>query len=256
MSNSPSKLSHRQMQSNRFEYKYLIDPRTARAIRDFAQSHLSRDDFARAECAWAYPTHSVYLDGPHYPLYKSTLDGHKNRFKLRVRYYDEDPAKPVYFEIKRRSQDAIIKERSVVHRQRALAIMEGNIPVREDLVKPENDEQWASLRRFVEMRDSIGAMPRAVVSYTREAWIKPQNNHVRLTFDRELRGAAYRGKFEAATEVHCPPLVPGAEVILELKFTERFPTWFSEMAQAFQLQRRSMAKYCRVIQLLPGHRMG
>ena len=38
---------------------------------------------------WAYPTHSIYLDGPGYPLYTATIQGHNNRFKLRVRYYTE-----------------------------------------------------------------------------------------------------------------------------------------------------------------------
>jgi len=243
------------MHTNRFEYKYLIDSATARKVSGFARSFLSRDEHARADMGWSYPTHSVYLDGPGLPLYRASTDGHKNRYKLRVRFYDADRSRPIFFEIKRRVHDAIIKERALVHHERGLSILKGQTPHREDLVKPNDPEQWHSLRRFADMRDSIQAEPRALVSYEREAWVKPGDDHVRMTFDRRLTGGAYRGKLEPASEFHCPPLAPGAEVILELKFTERFPTWFSDMAQSLNLQRRSMAKYCQVIQLLQRQRM-
>jgi len=52
------------MQRNRFEYKYLIDERCAHDVRSFARTHLVRDEFARADMKWSYPTHSVYFDGP------------------------------------------------------------------------------------------------------------------------------------------------------------------------------------------------
>lgn len=238
------------MHTNRFEYKYLIDGATARKVAGFACSFLSRDSHARADMGWAYPTHSVYLDGPGLPLHHASVDGHKNRFKLRARFYDAGRTRPIFIEIKRRVHDAIIKERALVHHERGLLILKGHPPHREDLVKPDDAEQWHSLRRFADMRDSIRAEPRALVTYDREAWVKPGNDHVRMTFDRNLRGATYRGKLEPASEIHCPPLSAGCEVILELKFTERFPTWFSDMAQSLNLERRSMAKYCQVIQLL------
>ncbi len=116
------------MQRNRFEFKYLIDERCAHDVRNFARSHLVRDEFARAEMKWAYPTHSVYLDGPGLPLYQATVQGHKNRYKLRLRYYSEAESAPVFFEIKRRISDIVLKDRALVKRDRALRIMAGERP--------------------------------------------------------------------------------------------------------------------------------
>ena len=38
----------------------------------------------------------------------------------------------------------------------------------------------------------------------------------------------------------------GAEVILELKFTDRFPSFYQQVVQTFNLRRCSAAKYCQV----------
>ena len=244
-------MAHQRMQRNRFEYKYLIDERSAREVRDFARAYLVHDENARPEMKWAYPTHSVYLDGPGLPLYYSTVHGHKNRFKLRVRFYSEEDSQPVFFEIKRRVNDAIMKDRALVHRHRAIALMNGDAPRRDDLIKPNNLDHWASLKRFHEMQSNIGARPRVFVTYMREAWIKPDDSGVRLTFDRDLHGGKFDGTFKVKKEVKCPPLMPGATLVLELKFTDRFPFWFREMVQSLNLERRAMAKYCQTTFWVP-----
>ena len=47
-----------------------------------------------------YHVHSLYLDSPAYELYHETTEGVKNRFKLRMRFYDDSPEAPVFLEIK------------------------------------------------------------------------------------------------------------------------------------------------------------
>ncbi len=249
----PQALPHLRSLCNRFEFKYLIDEAAARDVREFARSRLIHDEFAQPDLKYAYPTHSLYLDGPGLPLYHSSMAGHKNRMKLRVRFYDEHPASPVFFEIKRRVQDTIIKERALVHRDRAMLIIRGRAPLADDLVTTDNPEQWHALRRFAEFRDRLAATPRALISYLREAWVKPDDDHVRLTFDRDLQGDAYAGQLLAARGFACPPMIAGAPVILELKFTDRFPHWYRDMTQSLNLERRSMAKYCQVAALLAQH---
>ena len=241
------------MQRNRFEYKYLIDERCAHEVRTFARAYLVHDDNARAEQKWAYATNSVYLDGPGYPLFNATMQGHKNRFKLRVRYYTENASDPVFFEIKRRVNDIIMKDRALVKRDRAFRILAGESPRLSDLVKPGNLDHWSSLRRFCDMRDNIGAVPRVYVSYLREAWVKTDDDNVRLTFDRELCGGKWDWDptFTVKREVKIPPLMAHAPCVLELKFTDRFPYWFRDMAQAMNLERRANAKYVQTAFWVP-----
>lgn len=244
-----------QMQRNRFEYKYLIDERCAHEVRTFARAYLIRDEHASPDTRWAYPTLSVYLDGPGLPLYYATLQGHKNRYKLRVRYYTEKDTDPVYFEIKRRVHDAILKDRACVYRDAALRILRGAAPRRQDLLKPGNVDHWSALQRFREMRDNIAATPRVYVSYMREAWVKPDDDRARLTFDRDLCGGKWNGTFVVSRDVRCPPPLIGAPVILELKFTDRFPTWFRDMVRSLSLERRAMAKYCQTTFWVPRKNM-
>ena len=241
------------MQRNRFEYKYLIDERCAHDVRSFARAHLVRDEYAKCEMKWAYPTNSIYLDGPGYPLYNATIQGHRNRFKLRVRYYTENTSDPVFFEVKRRVNDIILKDRALVKRDRALRILAGEPARMGDLVDPADLDAWASLRRFCEMQASVAAVPRVYVSYQREAWVKPEDDNVRLTFDRYLCGGKWDWDptFKVKKDVHVPPLMAAAPCVLELKFTDRFPYWFREMVGALNLERRSNAKYVQTAFWVP-----
>jgi hypothetical protein len=243
------------MQRNRFEYKYLIDERCAHEVRNFARSYLVHDENARPEMKWAYPTHSVYLDGPGLPLYTATVQGHMNRYKLRVRYYREVDSDPVFFEIKRRVNDIILKDRALVKRDRALRILAGECPRITDLIRPNDLDAWSALRRFCAMRDNIAAMPRVYVSYLREAWVKTDDDNVRLTFDRNLCGGKFDGTFKVKRDVYPPPLLPGSPCVLELKFTDRFPFWFREMARALNLERRNNAKYVQTAFWVPRAKM-
>src|SRR4051812_45650657 len=128
--------SRRHFDTSRYELKYLIDDRHARGVRDFIRPYVQRDRYALPHMAYSYPIYSIYLDAPGMMLYRATTDGHKNRYKLRVRYYDQDPKTPVFFEIKRRVGDVIIKERVAARKacvQRLLA--PGGWPTQDDLMR-------------------------------------------------------------------------------------------------------------------------
>src|SRR5205814_318833 len=53
---------------------------------------------------------------------------------------------------------------------------------------------------------------------------------------------------------HNPVLTFGRQVVLELKFTNRFPDWFRELVRVFNLMQFSASKYCEGITLLGEHR--
>jgi hypothetical protein len=101
------------------------------------------------------------------------------------------------------------------------------------------------------MRDNLSAMPRVYVSYVREAWVKVDDDNVRLTFDRELCGGKFDGSLSVKRHVFPPPLLDGHPCVLELKFTDRFPHWFREMAAALNLERRNNPKYVQTTFWMP-----
>ena len=83
--------------ASRFELKYLIPERVALQVRAFVQQHLEVDEFGVGKADFSYPVHSLYLDSDDWEIHRRTVNGDKNRFKLRIRYYNENPRTPVFF---------------------------------------------------------------------------------------------------------------------------------------------------------------
>jgi len=232
--------THR-LQGSRFELKYLIDESTARGVRDFALGYLEPDPHADPARNCEYAVHSLYLDGPDLGLCKATMWGLKDRYKLRIRFYDESPATPAFLEIKRRQNDVIVKQRVPVRRSGVARVLRGFWPAQEDVMDVSPRGQSA-LAEFCRLRDNIGARGQCFVSYQREAYVTPGDDSLRVTFDRRVHGVWYAGDGTLAMRGRrVYPRIPG--VILEIKFTDRFPVWMREMARHFSLDRQSMAKY-------------
>lgn len=243
------------MQRNRFELKYVIDGRRVRGIRDFIRCYLEHDHYARPELGWAYPIYSVYLDSPALDLFNATVCGHKNRFKLRARYYSDKPNAPVFFEIKRRVNDVILKERAGVRREAVHRLMAGAAPCRGDLLDPEDPEAFNALQQFCHLRHAVDATGRTIVAYTREAWNARDNDDVRVTFDRKIAGSWFDESMpiDQALRADRPwvyPPVEGDGIVLELKFNGRFPVWMRELVRTFDLSRTCMAKYVNCVMAL------
>lgn len=239
------------LQSSRFELKYIIDSACALAVRSFVRDHLEPDDHADlTEENWAYPVHSLYIDNPRLLLYQQTVHGLKNRFKLRIRFYDGDPRAPAFLEIKRRVTDVIRKERAAITREGVECLIDGGWPGPSYLFgKNGNMQAVSALENFRSLYTSIGAGPAVYVSYMREAYVSPNSNQVRVTFDRQLFGSRFdRSKCLFPPMDGVRPKIGG--VILELKFTDRFPSWMRDLVQTFNLQRCSMPKYIDCIDVM------
>lgn len=232
------------LQANRFELKYVISENCAQGIRDYLRSYLVADEF-NPPGGGGYQVNSVYLDSPSYELCNSTVEGHKNRFKLRIRFYDDAPTSPVFFEIKRRANDAILKERARVQRTSCARLLSGHWPNHSDLVKYA-PKSFDSLRRFCDLRNQIQARGTAIVTYDREAYVTPDSDSIRVTFDRHLRTVPFVGEFRTKDRSDWTyPKIAGT--VLELKFTERFPVWMRNLVRVFNLQRGSMPKYVECV---------
>lgn len=236
------------LQRQRFELKYIIDEPTARLVRDFARPHLQRDEHAIPELHYAYPIYSLYLDSPQLGLYRATVEGMMNRYKLRIRYYNEVPSGPLFFEVKRRVNECILKERAVVKRDRLRELLTGRCPRPDDLVKPNDLKGYSALRRFCELCGNIAAEGQLIVFYHREAWVTPSDDSVRLTFDRDLATAPFDGSLGHKTWT---PAMGRGVVVLELKFDNRFPLWMRDLVMACNLYRTSFPKYVHCTEALP-----
>ena len=126
----------------------------------------------------------------------------------------------------------------------------------------DTDDPNEQMRLYREARckggDNTDARGCIYVSYEREAYVSTESNSIRVTFDRQLIGSPYQHGDHLSMPHHgaSPPIGNGEKVILELKFTDRFPIWMRELVQAFNLQRTSAPKYVNCIDAMrvqPGH---
>jgi VTC domain len=236
------------LQPQRFELKYLLDDAITGAIRDFVSCYLDLDDYGVGRPNLSYPVHSLYLDSDDLETFHNTINGTKNRFKLRLRYYDYRTDTPVFFEIKARVDNCILKQRCGVRREAVPLLLAGQLPDPSQLFSKE-PRHLVTLQRFNLLLQQLNARPKAHNNYLREAWVSPHDNSVRVTFDRNVRIEPCFSA-HAGIEMTNPIRVFPEFTILELKFTGRYPNWFETLVRRFNLMQFSSAKYAEGVVLL------
>jgi len=221
---------------SRFEYKYRLPRGMAESVRACVAAHLPLDRYSESADDGYYDISSLYLDSADLRLCRESLAGQKNRFKLRIRAYDDEPANPVFLEVKRRLNSVIVKDR---------------VPMPRDqlgrLADPTGGCQEDGAQQFHLYRNLLAAQPQSLVRYQRLAYEGAGHNRVRVTFDRDL---SCRLCSQWAVEVHGGlwRRVLADQVVLEIKFDGRFPSWVQELVRRFQLQAQSVSKYCLGLQ--------
>ncbi len=233
------------MLASRYEFKYVVPERLVPAIRRFIAPFTRPDAYAAGRPDHAYVISSLYLDTPDLLLYRMTREGVKNRFKLRLRTYSDDAATPVFCEIKRRMNRVILKRRARVGRDVAARVFPGEVDreVRRAL------ESVAGLDEFLTLWATSEARPVCRVRYRREAYEAATGEPLRITFDHDLVCNPTAG-FDL--RLWGPGWLPAGPpgVVLEIKFTERFPPWVAEMVRSFELGAQSVPKYVLSVQRL------
>jgi len=221
----------------RYELKYHLCEAKARAIEQFIKPYIHLDRYAKAQPDGTYPIVSLYLDSQDFKLCRESMIGKKNRFKLRIRSYDDDTSTPYFFEIKRRLNNVVIKSRARVTHDNTVDLLAGRSV---SPAKYRADEQ--TLRQFQLYMQYINAKPVIRIRYMRKAYEDDSDNRVRVTFDRLLCHNAgsepivmFNGTGWQRHKLN--------NVILEIKFTARYPAWLSRMVKYFDLRRESISKY-------------
>lgn len=232
----------------RSEHKYLISEGTAQAMRGFVATYLALDEYMPPNDPDGYQVHSLYLDSPTYELYRETACGVKNRYKLRMRFYDENPSSPVFLEIKSRTTESIRKMRAIVSKTSAEALLNGERLNQADLKNP-NEKSILALEEFNRRVGRLSASGRAFVSYQREAYVALEADGIRITFDRHIRGVQFDTLFGMRMPAGEVTVFPG-QVVLEIKYTNQLPSWSQDLIRGFGLQRTSFPKYVHVVDAL------
>jgi hypothetical protein len=238
---------------SRYECKYVVDPLILDPLRAYLRAFVVPDRFAAGRPGYRYPVCSLYLDSEDLRLYRQTADGERQRFKLRVRTYSDDPATKAYIEVKKKDSAIVQKRRAGVERAQVRALLE------------RRDSSWfdgldagrrADAEEFVHHMNVVSARPLLRVRYQREAYQATGGEPARITIDSELTYALGLGSELGHADGRFFP-VPLGGVILEIKFTDRFPWWVQDLVREFGLNQRAVPKYLLCVErMLREHRGG
>lgn len=234
----------------RYEMKYLVTEIEAARITQYIRPFLEYDKYSKLQRGGMYPIVSLYLDSQDLVLCGESQQGKKNRYKLRIRSYTDEPEYPRFFEIKRRINRVIMKSRARVMDKDVVTLLRGK------LLPPQGyttDE--AALSQFQLYVAAIKAGPMILIRYMREAFESTSENRVRITFDREL---CYKVTADPAVRLGGTGWqrnnLSTGYAILEIKFTGCYPEWVSRMVRDLNLEVMSISKFATSME--QSHRLG
>jgi hypothetical protein len=153
----------------------------------------------------------------------------------------------VFFEVKRRVNDVILKSRGKVARDRwatLIADPKASIPA------SVGGKDRAAVERFLSMARGQHMRPFTLVRYEREPYFSTIDDYARVTFDTRIRAQPTdRASFDApprswrALDDAVMQRAGDSMIVLELKFTTQVPLWLVRIVERLGLFRRSFSKY-------------
>jgi len=242
-------------QSGRYELKYVVDEQRASAIGEYVSKFLRPSPHNQRGVVRGHPVISLYLDSPDFIFFHQAFNGQRNRTKLRIRIYDNDWSRPAFLEIKRRVGEMIVKERAMITREgvRQMLTRGGGafiyLPDSSHLIH--GKRRANILNNFVNLCNCHAARGAIYVSYLREIFAAPDNDELHITVDRQIRGTLYDGSGRLTVPIS--GTLPNLrywyfnDVIVELKFEGACPKWMEYLVRTFDLERRSVCKYCTCV---------
>jgi len=225
----------------RFEFKYLIDLETVQKIKNYIFPYVITDQYAVGTQNLCYEVVSLYYDNPLYYYYYEKMDGVKNRKKIRLRTYRNDDrwAGNIFFEIKRKNDAVVLKDRICLSREDYRYFLS------DDSLPTVGETSRKIIEEYQQEKKMRAITPRLLVTYDREPYLGRFSPNFRVTFDSRIRAmenddlyslqGGWREIYEGLT-------------VMEIKFTGLLPSYIRDVIQKFDLERTAFSKYCHGVE--------
>jgi len=227
----------------RFEFKYHIPKQIADRIIPQMLNYMDYDPYVDEK--EYYEVNSLYMDSHDFKSYHEKVDGIMNRKKLRVRSYTKgyDNESNMFAEIKRKSGEAILKDRIIIKGGDFKSFLENPF----NLLKTE-EYHGSFLNEFLYEYTSNNMKPVVLVSYKRKPFFSKFDRRFRVTFDYDLHVSKPNSHhFESEYDQIFHDIV-----IMEVKFNGALPKWFHDIIEMYNLQKDVFSKYCQGIEACYG----
>lgn len=185
---------------------------------------------------------SLYFDTEDFQVTQYSINHKSYKEKFRVRFYNEyEPEKDVFLEIKRKYHGLTDKRRIVIpgnkYEYYINNIKDNNYDNGDLADEHIHDEiQWMFRR--------LELVLKVIVIYDRLAYIDPNNECFRITFDFNI---LYRiDHLDIKHEPIGNLIEPELDVLMEVKYENVLSEWFSKITEELALEKQSFSKYKEV----------
>ncbi len=241
------------MKPLRYEYKYIFPAGQIDRLRSLILPFMELDRHA-AESGGEYTVRSIYFDTPDLECYYQKLAGVKRRNKVRLRGYNSrEDGNLVFFEIKKKVDEPLFKNRAALTFEEAKEVLAGRPPEDFFANAPENAPFLNDARRFLYHVHARQMTPVVTVIYQREPYqaiLKDRRNDLRITFDKNLRAVPHPRLENLFDESVSYPAIEGS-FIMEVKFNRFLPAWTRAIINSAGLHRSAASKYAFCIEACP-----
>lgn len=225
------------MNTLRYELKYEISAAVLPLLRCRLRAVMQQDRHCGPS---GYHIRSLYFDDPDRSAYLDKIDGHPERSKLRLRYYNLDPSY-IVLENKEKLGNLTRKTGQIVSLPTAAALAAGTPALCTEKSGPVLDTYFSR-------GGAAGLRPAVMVDYRRTAFVYSVSN-VRITLDEDICSGLYHKDLFDTQCVRIPVLDPG-RAVLEVKFDRFLPTHLSAALADIPMVRLAISKYVKCLDVL------
>ncbi|MCQ2081917.1 MAG: polyphosphate polymerase domain-containing protein [Lachnospiraceae bacterium] len=214
----------------RVENKYIVDEAQIEYLKVRLSECMKAD--AHGDDG-SYLIRSVYFDDMYDTALQDTIAGVDNRFKYRIRTYDND-TNVINLELKKMIHGYKHKDSTALTKEEANLYINGQLPA------PKKEDE-ALKKEFYSYISCNNSKPKIIVEYERTALVERIGN-VRITFDKNIGACS---KVEAFYDKIMPvvPVMEEGYHILEVKYDELLPDYILRILKEVSLSKTSYSKY-------------
>jgi hypothetical protein len=214
--------------AKRHENKYYISRGDAQALMGKLNVLLKKDINDQDNGYWVT---SLYYDDPYNCAYHDKLDGTAERFKFRIRYYNEDQA---FFKLEKKSKHGTmtLKTSSTLTYEEVEKLMRADysfLTLKEE----------GLYKEFYHACTSKLFTPKSLVRYRRNAYTHPIGD-MRITFDDLIQSSTNN---DLTLKGEWYPLMQSDMIIMEVKFNGVMPEYLKRLLESGNTTQASASKY-------------
>jgi len=214
----------------RNEYKYYISDSDAILLKHRLSSMFEIDKNA---VAGGYLVRSLYFDDPYKSGVFNKLDGVKNRVRYRIRKYNDESK--FKLEAKLRSNQMISKTSQWINMEEYHLVMSNQLDVGNVCSGDVFQAFFLNMKKY-HLRPSV------IVEYDRVPFVV-KGTDVRITIDMNVRSYKSCVNLVNPEVAAVPVFMYPRQQILEVKFTDKIPSYVTGVLQSIPAQRYAISKY-------------